>query len=360
MGKRILILEDDINIMNNIVELLEAEQYEVYAVSNGKEGLEHIKKHHPDLILCDIMMPHINGIDFFKHIRKDYDTKLIPFIFLTAKTDLTSIREGLSLGADDYITKPFLAEDLLNAIKIRLTRQDEFNHQFESLVKNINMYIPHELRTPLVAIIGFSRLVLTDLDNLEKNEIKEMTERILWSAQRLHNRIEKFIYYSDLNLSQNELSKNHIIDYSNIDNGLFYKMISEHYFICDRLASIKASFEPAAVKISEYHLERLLKEIVENAVKFSDSDSEISAEGKISDKYYLITIKDCGIGMNEEEMKKIGLFQQFSREVFSQDGNGLGLVVSKKIIQMNDGDISFESKKDGYTIVRVKLPLYKS
>ena len=357
MSKKILVLEDDFNILNNIVELLESEKYEVCSVSNGREGIDILKNYKPDLILCDIMMPQINGIEFYKLIKANYDTKLIPFIFLTAKTDLTSIREGLSLGADDYITKPFLAEDLLKTIEIRLTRQSEFNDQFESLVKNINMYIPHELRTPLVAIIGFSKLMLADLATMEKSEIKEMTERVLWSAHRLHNRIEKFITYSDLNLSIN----NSFIDpksrLSNLNDDLFSKMISGHYFICDRISSIKLSLEPVTLRIPVLHLEILLREVIENAAKFSPYNSEIMVNGVVKDQDYFITIKDRGIGLNCEEIKKIGIFQQFSREVYSQDGNGLGLAIAKRIVDMNNGEIVIESEKNNYTIVKIKLPI---
>ncbi|MBA4318872.1 MAG: hybrid sensor histidine kinase/response regulator [Flavobacterium sp.] len=357
MSKKILVLEDDFNILNNVVELLESEKYEVCSVSNGREGLDILKSYKPDIILCDIMMPHINGIEFYKQVKTNYDTKLIPFIFLTAKTDLTSIREGLSLGADDYITKPFLAEDLLKTIQIRLTRQSEFNDQFESLVKNINMYIPHEMRTPLVAIIGFSRLILADLATIEKSEIKEMTERILWSAHRLNNRIEKFISYSDLNLSINNSFNDPNSRISNFNDDLFSKMISGHYSICDRISSIKLSFEPVSLRISEWHLERLLREVVENAVKFSANNSEIIVNGAVKGQDYFITIKDSGIGLNNEEIEKIGIFQQFSREVYSQDGNGLGLAIAKRIVDMNNGEIVIESKKNNYTIVKIKLPI---
>ncbi len=357
MGKKILVLEDDLNILNNIVELLESEKYDVCSVSNGKEGLDLLKNYKPDLILCDIMMPHINGIEFYKRVKLVYDTKLIPFIFLTAKTDLTSIREGLSLGADDYITKPFLADDLLKSIEIRMARQNEFNDQFESLVKNINMYIPHELRTPLVAIIGFSRLILADLATMDKNEIKEMTERILWSAHRLNNRIEKFISYSDLNLSINAPISEINDKITNFNNDIFTGMISNHYYICDRISAIKLSIEPVTLHISELHLERLLREVVENAVKFSANSSEIIINGYSNGPDYFLTIKDKGIGMYNEEIEKIGTFNQFSREVYSQDGNGLGLAIAKRIVDMNNGEIMLESEKNNYTIVKIKLPI---
>lgn len=358
MSKKILVLDDDNNILRNIEDLLISEKYEVYSASNGRKGLELLKNIKPDLILCDIMMPHLDGIAFYKHIKNNYDTKLIPFIFLTAKTDLGSIREGLGLGADDYITKPFLVHDLLKTIETRLQKQSDFNEQFESLVKNINMYIPHELRTPLVAIIGFSRLMLTDINALDKNEIKEMAEQILWSAHRLNNRIEKFIFFSDLSLS------NVLTDQSNnltkVNNSFIEKVLFGHFFICERFSSIKLSFEDATINISEHRLKMLISELTENAIKFSDINSEIFIGGKAVGADYFITIKDCGIGMSEDEIEKIGVFKQFSREMYSQDGNGFGLAISIRIAHMYNGEITFESEKGKYTNVKVRLPLYKA
>ena len=357
MSKKILVLEDEKNIMNNLVELLEAENFTVFTGYNGIEGTEKLKQFKPDLILCDIMMPHMNGIEFYNYVKKDFETRFIPFIFLTAKTDLSSIRAGLNLGVDDYITKPFSASDLLKSIEIRLKKQSEFNGQFNSLIQNINMYIPHELRTPLVAIIGFSELMLSDIESMEKKEIKEVTERILWSAHRLHNRIEKFITYSDLNLSASEGNAGEIDKTILINEEFLGNIIAEHYYVSERADTIKYEIEEALLKIHENRLIRLLKEILENAVKFSLGGSEITVTGKKANSGYIITVKDLGTGMSEEEIRNVGTFQQFSRETHSQEGNGLGLVIAKKILDMIGGSLSIESKKGSYTSVTVNIPL---
>lgn len=354
-NKRVLVLEDDKNILNNLVELLESEGYTVKSALNGQDGYNILKFYKPDLILCDIMMPHVNGYEFYKMVKDNYETKFTPFIFLTAKTDLSSIRTGLNLGVDDYVTKPFSAGDLVKTIETRLSKQSDFNQQFESLVRNINMYIPHELRTPLVAIIGFSQLILSDMETMEKKEIKEVTERILWAANRLHGRIEKFISYSELNLTEGSFIETKEQESSQIDNFFVSRVIGSHFYIYDRESAIDLSLEPADIAIPEVHLERLLKEILENAVKYSSFNSTIYVTGVVSGREYLISIKDCGIGMTEEEIEQIGVFQQFSREAHSQEGNGLGLAIAKRILQLNNGAIEIKSQKNSFTEVTIKL-----
>jgi two-component system LytT family response regulator len=118
----ILILEDDDNVRLPVVDLLEAEGYTVESADNGKDGVAMARKMKPDLIVSDIMMPELDGLEVFEALQKDPHTAVIPFIFLTAKTDPSDIREGLSLGADDYITKPFEPEDLVKSIENRLDR----------------------------------------------------------------------------------------------------------------------------------------------------------------------------------------------------------------------------------------------
>lgn len=119
---RILVIEDDEHVRLPLVDVLEANGYAVFQAANGKEGIQAARDEEPDLIVSDIMMPEVDGYGVFEALQEDPHTAIIPFIFLTAKTDPTDIREGLSLGADDYLTKPFEIRDLLEAIRVRLER----------------------------------------------------------------------------------------------------------------------------------------------------------------------------------------------------------------------------------------------
>lgn len=120
--KTILIIEDDLALRENTAELLELENYKVLTAPNGKLGIELAKKSLPDIIVCDIMMPEVDGYGVLEAISMDSQTQHIPFIFLSAKTEHKEIRRGMDMGADDYLTKPFEEEELLSAIESRLAK----------------------------------------------------------------------------------------------------------------------------------------------------------------------------------------------------------------------------------------------
>jgi CRP/FNR family transcriptional regulator, cyclic AMP receptor protein len=122
--KKILLIEDNDDIRNNTAEILELSNYKVIVAENGKTGVEKAIEHKPDLIICDIMMPVLDGYGVLHAIHKNEAIKNTPFIFLTAKTERSDFRKGMELGADDYITKPFNGTELLNAVDSRLKKLD--------------------------------------------------------------------------------------------------------------------------------------------------------------------------------------------------------------------------------------------
>ena len=136
---KILIIEDEQYIRENMQELLEAKGYHVRTAINGKQGVLEAVDYRPSLILCDIMMPKMDGFKVLEQIRKTTSIQNTPFIFLTAKVDKLDVREGMELGADDYLTKPFTAKELTAAIESRLKRHDKLNNQYAK--------VKHDLET---------------------------------------------------------------------------------------------------------------------------------------------------------------------------------------------------------------------
>ncbi len=120
--KRVLLIEDDKVLRENTAELLELADYKVFTAANGKKGVEAAKQFNPDVIICDIMMPEMDGYQVLEKLSEDREIQMVPFIFLSAKTERRDVRMGMELGADDYITKPFEESDLVGAIESRLAR----------------------------------------------------------------------------------------------------------------------------------------------------------------------------------------------------------------------------------------------
>jgi CRP-like cAMP-binding protein/CheY-like chemotaxis protein len=139
--KKILLIEDNKDMRENTAEILELANYKVTAAKNGKEGVEHALKDKPDLIVCDIMMPVLDGYGVLHMLAKNDETAGIPFIFLTAKAERTDFRKGMEMGADDYVTKPFDDIELLNAIESRLKKSEIMKKEFSRDVNGLNEFI---------------------------------------------------------------------------------------------------------------------------------------------------------------------------------------------------------------------------
>ncbi len=136
--KKILIIEDDLAIQQVIIDVLENEGYKIFTAQNGKIGLDLAKEIKPDLIICDVMMPVMDGYEVISTLLKDKENSLIPFIFLSARVEKDNVRHGMYLGADDYLTKPFKINELLNAVEIRFKRQEQFKQLIKGNAINLD------------------------------------------------------------------------------------------------------------------------------------------------------------------------------------------------------------------------------
>jgi two-component system, OmpR family, alkaline phosphatase synthesis response regulator PhoP len=181
---KILVIEDEVFVRENLFDLLEANNYEVICAENGFVGAVWAFEHIPDLIICDVMMPEVNGHEVLEALRQSSTTEMIPFIFLTAMADKQSIRKGMELGADDYLTKPFENIDLLKAIEVKLERRaamekiyvkDEKNVALSKVLVAINILkkVEPEKRENCTEIIG--NLCASELNLVSKMKDLENT-----------------------------------------------------------------------------------------------------------------------------------------------------------------------------------------
>jgi CRP-like cAMP-binding protein/CheY-like chemotaxis protein len=139
--KQILLIEDNKDMRENTAEILELANFKVFTAQNGKEGVELAQKNKPDLIICDIMMPVLDGYGVLYLLAKNPETAFIPFIFLTAKAERSDLRKGMGMGADDYLTKPFDDIELLNAVECRLKKTELMKKEFSKNIEGLNEFI---------------------------------------------------------------------------------------------------------------------------------------------------------------------------------------------------------------------------
>ncbi|MBX9851329.1 MAG: response regulator [Cytophagaceae bacterium] len=139
--KKILLIEDNKDVRESIAEILELANYKVIAAENGKAGADAAIKENPDLIICDIMMPELDGYGVLRVLSKNPLTASIPFIFLTAKTEKEDLRKGMKLGADDYLTKPMDDSELLDAIEVRLKKSEILKQEFQKTAEGLDEFL---------------------------------------------------------------------------------------------------------------------------------------------------------------------------------------------------------------------------
>ena len=179
---KILVIEDDLAIKDNIIDILKEESFQAIDAANGSIGLKLAQEYLPDLILCDVKMPDINGYEVLKTLKSNHATSWIPFIFLTSKTNRLAWRKGMELGADDYLTKPFTPQELLKAIAIRRSlsmARDRFSQiltntiEYEEILnfdRNLNLASRLKLQDRFEELVKNSLLEI--VDTFKSNKIK--------------------------------------------------------------------------------------------------------------------------------------------------------------------------------------------
>jgi two-component system, sensor histidine kinase and response regulator len=201
---KILVIEDELNVRENIVELLESEDFEVFSAKDGFEGIFLAQEHSPELILCDVTMPELDGYGVLNNLRKDPNIAITPFIFLTAKAASEEIRQGMNLGADDYLTKPFSRQELLTTIKARLSKQKIHDQNTDALLKDIgeslSYSISEKIFNPLDEILGASEVFRQDANIIEPNDIEKLGAHIQSNTKFLKRAILNIFMYLNMEL----------------------------------------------------------------------------------------------------------------------------------------------------------------
>ena len=309
------------------------------------------------------MMPELDGYGVLSGLRENPITATIPFVFLTAKSGKKDFREGMRLGADDYLTKPFTKQELLETIQCRLEKQFTINQKSQNDLNELRQCIthslPHEFRTPLNGILGFSQLLMEEHETLEKEEIHEMAEDIYNSANRLFCFTQKFLQYAQLesiatdpekirNIQSNETS--FPVDSLNL-------LIKQKAVDLGRLNDVEISCDsPCQVKIAKTRLYTIIEELIDNCLKFSESNTPVFFSSSVSNNYLTLSFSNYGRGMTASEIKKLGAYRQFNRRTYEQQGSGLGLIIVKLLAELHGGRLDIQSNPGDKTIVQVKLP----
>ena len=358
--QKILVIDDDDDYRALINLTLTMRDYDLIEACNGLDGLAAAKLHHPDLILCDVNMPEMDGHTLLRILKEDPQCASIPFVFLTGNIAKSDVRRGMQLGADDYLMKPFTSEELIAAIDTRLVRrkslQKYYESQFDDIKTSIVKTLPHEFRTPLSSILGFGQFLQEESD-LPAAEVKEIGTLICESGRRLHHLLENMVLLGELQFWRND---QHTIatmrrESTTSLHGVIQAAAEHEAEIQERVGSICITVKDSPVQISSIHLTRIMEEIINNALKFSQSGTKIYISSEENDAEVQIIIRDEGRGMSYEQIGKVTAFLQFERRQHEQQGAGLGLAIAKTLTELYGGSLTIESTEKLGTTVKIRL-----
>jgi two-component system sensor histidine kinase/response regulator len=363
MSTKVLVIEDDGSIRDSLLDLLEAEDYIACGCENGLTGLRLVGEFKPDLIICDIMMPDLDGYGVYDRLQENPTTALIPFVFLTAKADRADQRRGMGLGADDYVTKPFTRQEILQTIERQLAKRESLVRRYDAkrqgLIQSISLALPHELRTPLSGIKTGASVIAETIDSMSLADIKHVVNIIYQSAERLEHFIVNYLAFAELEVVLNDPARLRLLRARSCDSARLVisqtaRIVAERDY---RETDLTLNLDDAAIRIADQHLDKLVEELVDNAFKFSTAGQPVELTGRIVDDRFVFTITDHGRGMTAEQIAETGAYMQFERKLHEQQGSGLGLTITRRLIDVYDGEFNIDSVYGSRTTIQIKLPL---
>jgi two-component system, sensor histidine kinase and response regulator len=346
--KNILLIENDKPTVIQIVKALNNESNSFDFAESGVNGYSMALRKLPDIVICNNKLFqdefNVNSSSW----RGDSFLSTVPFIFLLEK-DSSKFENYQTSELDYFIRKPFQSRELVKIFDLAISKFDNIkkksDEKLDQLRGSISFLLPHEFFTPLNGILGFSDILIKDLNNLSKDEILEMLGYIRKDANRLKKLTENFVTFAQLEIIEKDQSK-----ITDLRNSYFLnpaeaisaaaKKIAQNY---SREDDISIEIQNSAIRMSEEFLKKMIFEIVDNSFKFSSKGNVVNVNLLSNDSSVMIEVSDNGIGMTIDQIASIGAYMQFNRSKLEQQGSGLGLIIAKKIAELHRGTFRLES-----------------
>ncbi len=368
---KILVIEDEAILRGEVVEWLTFEGYEAIGAEDGLVGIETALRILPDLIVSDITMPRLDGYGVLLEMHANPTTAHIPFILVTARASHEDIRQGMALGADDYITKPFSRLELLQAVQIRLEKKAAQQRHYEQQVEQLQAALAqehqqrllkaklvamftHDFRNPISAIISSNSLVRDYADKLDEKRRLDHLNRIESSARQLMQLLDDMLVIAQIetdNLQFTPEPVNIKQFIQNIADEFQTTHSNTHEIVLDCDVS-------DTVMADRRLLRQIAANLTSNAIKYSPEHSTVTILVKSQDGQWMLSVRDPGIGIPEQDLPR--LFQGFQRgsNVGKVSGTGLGLAIVEQAVKLHGGSIYLESEVNIGTSVTVTFPIH--
>jgi two-component system sensor histidine kinase/response regulator len=361
----VLIVDDEESILVTTRLILEAEGYAVLTASDGAQALQVMEQTTPDLIVADIMMPRMDGYALYKAVRARPDWVFIAFIFITGKIGLQDVLKGKALGVEDYIPKPFDAEELIVAVRARLARAREVRDAFEAHLDQLKWQIVkilgHELRTPLTLIHGYNELAMQEAPPLAPAPPQQFLLGIKKGADRLAQVLQDFLLLLCLDTGQvQEAFEAQAFVHRDLQEEVEYALQAYREQSQAGGISLESRTEPdlPPVRLHGFYFADALGRLVDNAFKFSQGKGQrVEIVTRAVDGGVEVSVSDEGVGIPPQALSYLfERFRQVDRKQMEQQGVGLGLAIARELIRLHGGDITVESVHGQGSTFTIHLP----
>jgi signal transduction histidine kinase len=364
----VLIVDDTKENIKVLAGLLEKE-YKTVIANSGEKALSILQRKSVDLILLDVLMPPgINGFETCTQIKNIPEIASIPIIFITALNDKESLIKGFSVGGIDYITKPFIHEEVLARVKVHTEHYSMINAR-NIIIKNLEQVadgrdlefanMSHELRTPLNAMIGYSEMIEDDIEEenqLNPDDLKKDIKKITTASHYLLKLVNEILDISKIEADRMEV---------NCIPFPISEIINEVLTFCTHLVKknnnslLLENTDTVINVIADYtRTQQILLNLLSNACKFT-SDGTITIAIHTMGNKLSISIIDTGIGMSKDGQNKLFKpFSQVTKDTASEyGGTGLGLTLSKRFSELMGGSITMKSELGKGSEFTLVLPI---
>ncbi len=363
---KILVIDDEEWLREMIRLALEQKDYEVHEAASSHDGVSKARALLPDLIICDVNIEKSgDGFTTLSKLREDAATAAIPFILMTGLVDSAGMRHGMELGADDYLPKPFKVDELFATVNARLRKsrsvREEAEKKLTQLRSQISLMLPHEMRTPLNGIISNAELLADSAEAFDAQTISEMSREICQSGQRLERLIENFLIYAQLEILGADTNGVAALRSARAENAdaLIRSTAATAAEKSGRTQNLILELANITLPMAEDYFKKIVAELVENALKFSEAGTPVMVTLKQTDSDFELAIRDAGRGFSTEQIKRIGAYVQFERKMHDDQGFGLGLAISKKLVELHGGTLTIESSYANGSTVTCKVPVFR-
>ncbi len=361
---RVLVVDDDPLVRKLVEKILQRGTIDFEGFPSAETALEHLKEHTPDLILSDIMMPGMDGIEFCSRLRKLIHLEEVPVIFFTGLSDMDALSRAYHAGASDYIVKPLRQVELLSRVHHHIEdfRRKQaakisiqlLNQQNESKTKFLGV-ASHDLRNPLVSIRGISQYLESEKFGPLNECQRELVKTIVEASESMLSLVEDLLDVSMFESGQMRIQVERQSLEALVDQGVTLHSANASN---KRIELIKDSRTgDSEGDFDRKLISRVIDNLISNAIKFSPSDTTVRIVLESDSDVLYLKVEDEGPGIPNDEFGK--LFKEFSRTsnqpTAGESSNGIGLFVCQQIVQRHGGSISAENRRSKGTRFTVAL-----